>query len=120
MVVSIIVAAAVILPLLVLVVSSFQVLDAGGFDTTWGLANYTTLFTDRVIPKAFVNTLLVCAGSTVIGDVLRRVAGLDQCPHQLSGARPDRAVQSDSVFPEPLRRRDRLAQSGRRQDRAAQ
>ncbi|MGH6682306.1 MAG: ABC transporter permease, partial [Pseudolabrys sp.] len=65
-VVSIIVAAAVILPLLVLVVSSFQVLDTGGFDTTWGLANYRTLFTDRVIPKAFVNTLLVCAGSTVI------------------------------------------------------
>jgi iron(III) transport system permease protein len=65
-VVSIIVAAAVILPLLVLIVSSFQVLDAGGFDTTWGLANYKTLFTDRVIPKAFVNTLLVCAGSTVI------------------------------------------------------
>ncbi|HEY7997947.1 MAG TPA: iron ABC transporter permease [Pseudolabrys sp.] len=65
-VVSIIVAVAVILPLLVLIVSSFQVLDAGGFDTTWGLANYKTLFTDRVIPKAFVNTLLVCAGSTVI------------------------------------------------------
>src|SRR6185437_14073138 len=65
-VVSIIVAAAVILPLLVLIVSSFQVLDAGGFDATWGLANYKTLFTDRVIPKAFVNTLLVCAGSTVI------------------------------------------------------
>jgi len=65
-VVGIIVAAAVILPLLVLIVSSFQVLDAGGFDTTWGLANYETLFTDRVIPKAFVNTLLVCAGSTVI------------------------------------------------------
>jgi iron(III) transport system permease protein len=65
-VVGIIVAAAVILPLLVLIVSSFQVLDAGGFDTTWGLANYKTLFTDRVIPKAFVNTLLVCTGSTVI------------------------------------------------------
>jgi hypothetical protein len=37
--VSIIVAAAVILPLLVLVVSSFRVLDPGGFDTTWGLDN---------------------------------------------------------------------------------
>ena len=65
-VVSIIVAAAVILPLLVLVVSSFQVVDSGGFETTWGLDNYKTLFTDRVIPKAFVNTLVICLGSTII------------------------------------------------------
>ncbi len=65
-VVSIIVAVAVILPLLVLVVSSFRVLDPGGFDTVWGLDNYKTLYTDRVIPKAFANTLIVCAGSTVI------------------------------------------------------
>lgn len=65
-VVSIIVAAAVILPLLVLIVSSFRVLDSGGFDTTWGLDNYRTLYTDRVIPKAFLNTLIVCAGSTVL------------------------------------------------------
>ena len=48
---ALIVAAAVILPLLVLVVSSFQVLDSGGFDTTWGLDNYRTLYTDRVIPR---------------------------------------------------------------------
>jgi iron(III) transport system permease protein len=66
LIVSVIVAAAVILPLLTLVVSSFQVLDSGGFDTTWGLDNYKTLFTDRVIPKAFVNTLLISAGSTVL------------------------------------------------------
>lgn len=69
-VVSLIVAAAVILPLLVLVVSSFQVLDPGGFDTVWGLDNYRTLFTDRVIPKAFVNTLIVCAGSTLLSTLL--------------------------------------------------
>src|SRR6185437_14974707 len=68
--VSTIVAAAVILPLIVLVVSSFQVMDTGGFDTTWGLDNYRTLFTDRVIPKAFVNTLVVCLGSTVIATFL--------------------------------------------------
>jgi hypothetical protein len=37
--VSLIVAAAVILPLAVLVVSSFRVLDPGGFDTVWGLDN---------------------------------------------------------------------------------
>ncbi|HVV60131.1 MAG TPA: iron ABC transporter permease [Pseudolabrys sp.] len=63
---SLIVAAAVILPLLVLIVSSFQVMDSGGFDTTWGLDNYRTLFTDRIIPRAFVNTLIVCAGSTAL------------------------------------------------------
>jgi iron(III) transport system permease protein len=66
LVVSVIVAAAVILPLLTLVVSSFQVLDSGGFDTTWGLDNYRALLTDRVIPKAFVNTLLISTGSTVV------------------------------------------------------
>ena len=69
-VVSVIVAGAVILPLFTLIVSSFQVLDSGGFDTTWGLANYATLFTDRVIPKAFVNTLMISAGSTVLSTFL--------------------------------------------------
>jgi hypothetical protein len=39
LIVSMIVAAAVLLPLFTLVISSFQVLDAGGFDTTWGLDN---------------------------------------------------------------------------------
>jgi len=66
LVVSVIVAAAVILPLFVLIVSSFQVLDSGGFDTTWGFDNYKTLFTDRIIPKAFVNTLLISSGSTIL------------------------------------------------------
>ncbi len=65
-VVSIVVGAAVLLPLFTLVVSSFQVLDSSGFDTTWGLDNYRTLFTDRVIPKAFVNTLIISAGSMVV------------------------------------------------------
>jgi iron(III) transport system permease protein len=69
-VVGLIVAAAVILPLAVLVIASFRVLDPGGFDTVWGLDNYRTLFTDRVIPKAFVNTLIVCLGSTVIATFL--------------------------------------------------
>jgi iron(III) transport system permease protein len=64
--VSFIVAAAVLLPLFTLVVASFQVLDPDGFDTTWGLDNYRTLLTDRVIPKAFVNTLIISAGSTVL------------------------------------------------------
>ncbi len=68
--VSVIVGAAVILPLLVLVVSSFRVLDSSGFDTTWGLENYRTLYTDRIIPKAFVNTLIISAGSTVLATFL--------------------------------------------------
>jgi iron(III) transport system permease protein len=65
-VVSLIVAVAVILPLIVLVISSFKVMDFNGFDSTWGLDNYRTLYTDRVIPKAFVNTLLISAGSTLL------------------------------------------------------
>lgn len=66
MVVSLIVAAAVLLPLATLVVSSFLVLDDLGFSTTWGLKNYRALIYDPVIPGAFVNTLLICTGSTVL------------------------------------------------------
>jgi iron(III) transport system permease protein len=70
LVVGVIVGVAVLLPLFTLVVSSFLVLDEGGFDTAWGLDNYKLLFTDRVIPKAFVNTLLISTGSTVLATVL--------------------------------------------------
>jgi iron(III) transport system permease protein len=70
LVVSAIVAAAVILPLLMLLISSFQVLDPMGWDTTWGFGNYEKLFTDHVIPKAFVNTLVISAGSTVLATLL--------------------------------------------------
>ncbi len=66
MVVSLIVGAAVIVPLGVLFVSSFLVLDPLGWDTVWGFGNYVTLFTDRVIPKAFLNTLMVSSGCTVL------------------------------------------------------
>jgi iron(III) transport system permease protein len=69
-VVSIVVAAAVLLPLLALVVSSFQVMDPSGFDTSWGLDNYRRLYTDRIIPKAFVNTVLISTGTTVLATVL--------------------------------------------------
>jgi iron(III) transport system permease protein len=83
-VVSIVVATAVILPLLTLVVSSFRVLDPGGFDTTWGFDNYKTLFTDRIIPKAFVNTLVISAGSTVLatffGVTLAWINARTNCP----------------------------------------
>ena len=70
MVVSLVVALAVILPLVTLVISSFLVLDGFGWSTHWGLDNYRTLFTDRVIPKAFVNTLLISSGSTVLASFL--------------------------------------------------
>jgi iron(III) transport system permease protein len=70
MVVSLIVGAAVIVPLGVLFVSSFLVLDSLGWDTVWGFDNYVTLFTDRVIPKAFLNTLLVSSGCTVLATLL--------------------------------------------------
>ena len=66
LIVGLIVAAAVLLPLFTLLISSFQVLGPDGFETTWGLDNYRALFTDRIIPKAFVNTLLISAGSTVL------------------------------------------------------
>lgn len=82
--VSVIVAAAVLLPLFTLVVSSFLVLDPLGFDTTWGLANYRALFTDRVIPKAFLNTIIISTGTTVlatfIGVSLAWINARTNCP----------------------------------------
>ena len=69
-VVSIIVGVAVILPLITLVISSFLVLDDLGFDTEWGFGNYVTIVTDPVIPKAFLNTLIICSGCTVLATLL--------------------------------------------------
>lgn len=70
LVVSVIVGAAVIVPLVVLFISSFLVLDDFGFDTEWGFGNYVTMVTDRVIPKAFVNTLLISSGTTILATFL--------------------------------------------------
>ena len=70
LVVAIIVAGAVIVPLAVLFVSSFKVLDPLGWDTTWGFGNYVEMFTDRIIPKAFVNTLIISSGSTILATFL--------------------------------------------------
>lgn len=70
LVVALIVAGAVIVPLVVLFVSSFKVLDPLGWDTTWGFGNYVTMVTDRIIPKAFVNTLIISTGSTVLATLL--------------------------------------------------
>ena len=69
-IVSIIVGVAVILPLITLVISSFLVLDDLGFDTERGFGNYVTIVTDPVIPKAFVNTLIICSGCTVLATLL--------------------------------------------------
>ena len=68
--VGLIVAIAVILPLITLFVSSFLVLDDMGFDSEWGFGNYTTLFTDRIIPKAMLNSLYISSGTTVVSTVL--------------------------------------------------
>ena len=70
MAVSLVVGVAVVLPLITLLVSSFRVLDPLGWDTTWGFENYVVMVTDRVIPKAFVNTVVISAGSTVLATVL--------------------------------------------------
>ena len=68
--VSLIVAAAVLLPLFTLVLSSFQVLDDLGFDTEWGLGNYREMVQDRIIRKAFLNTLLISTGTAVLATFL--------------------------------------------------
>ena len=67
---SAIVAAAVLLPLGALILNSFRVLDALGFDTHWGLDNYRAMVGDRIIRKAFLNTLLISTGSTLLATVL--------------------------------------------------
>ena len=66
---SLIIAAVVLLPLFTLVVASFRVLDGFGFSTHWGLDNYAAFFNDRIIRKAFVNTLWISAGSTLLAMV---------------------------------------------------
>lgn len=65
-----VVAVAVLLPLFTLVLNSFRVLDDLGFDTEWGLDNYRVLVQDRIIRKAFLNTLFVSTGSTLLATVL--------------------------------------------------
>jgi iron(III) transport system permease protein len=61
-----VVAAAVVIPLLALVVNSFLVLDDLGFGTQWGLANYREMVRGEVVPQALLNTLLVSAGATLL------------------------------------------------------
>jgi iron(III) transport system permease protein len=70
LVAGLLVGAAVLLPLCALVLNSFRVLDDLGFDTRWGLDNYRALVQDRIIRKAFVNTLFVSTGATLLATVL--------------------------------------------------
>lgn len=65
-IISVIVVLAVVLPLIALVVNSFLVLDDQGFDTEWGLENYYEMYDDPVIRKAFINTLMISTGSTLL------------------------------------------------------
>lgn len=68
--VGLVIAVAVVLPLITLTVNSFLVLDDLGFDTEWGLANYPEMFQDRIIRKAFFNTLIICTGTTLLATFL--------------------------------------------------
>lgn len=68
--VGLIIAAAVLLPLVTLTVNSFLVLDDLGFDTEWGLDNYPEMFRDRLIRKAFFNTLIISSGTTILATFL--------------------------------------------------
>ncbi|MGH7365026.1 MAG: hypothetical protein ACREK9_01330, partial [Candidatus Rokuibacteriota bacterium] len=81
---SLVVAVAVLLPLVSLIVSSFRVLDFLGFDTHWGLDNYRVLVSDRIIRKAFLNTLIISTGSmllaTVLGVSLAWINARTNCP----------------------------------------
>jgi iron(III) transport system permease protein len=65
-----VIGAVVLLPIFTLIVSSFRVLSEFGFSSTWGLDNYEALFTDRIIRKSIVNTLLISTGATVLATVL--------------------------------------------------
>jgi iron(III) transport system permease protein len=65
-------------------VSSFLVLDDMGFDTEWGFENYTLLYTDRVIPKAILNTFFISSGTmflaTFLGVSLAWINARTNCP----------------------------------------
>lgn len=69
-VVGLVVFAAVILPLFWLVWESFHVLGPFGFDTEWGLGNYVEMLRGRVIRHAFLNTLKISTGTTLLATFL--------------------------------------------------
>ncbi len=81
---SLVIFIAIILPLFWLVLSSFQILDDMGFDTEWGLGNYYEIFQGRVIRKAFINTLIISTGTTILatflGVLLAWINARTNCP----------------------------------------
>jgi len=81
---SIVIAAVVLLPLATMIVSSFQVLDGFGFSSHWGLGNYRAMMEDRIIKKAFFNTLMISSGTmfiaTLFGVSLAWINARTNCP----------------------------------------
>ncbi|MGH8635651.1 MAG: hypothetical protein ACREUZ_00795, partial [Burkholderiales bacterium] len=69
-IVAIVVGAAVVVPLLVLVVASFRVLDELGFNAEWGLGNYRQIFHHSGLREAFFNTVVISVGSTALSVIL--------------------------------------------------
>ena len=65
-----IVAAAVFLPLIALIVSSFRVQDELGFSATWGLGNYKLMVEHGPLREAFFNTIAIATGATVLSTIV--------------------------------------------------
>ena len=81
---AVIVAAAVFLPLIALVVSSFRVQDELGFGATWGLGNYRLMVQQAPLREAFFNTIAIATGatalSTIVGVSLAWLNARTNCP----------------------------------------
>jgi iron(III) transport system permease protein len=67
---AVIVAAAVFLPLIALIVSSFRVQDELGFGATWGLGNYKLMVEHAPLREAFFNTIAIATGATAISTIV--------------------------------------------------
>ncbi|MBI3128728.1 MAG: iron ABC transporter permease [Candidatus Tectomicrobia bacterium] len=82
--VSLFVTAMVVLPLASLVVNSFLVPDELGFDTEWGFGNYREMVRGHVIRRAFLNTLVISSGTTLLatfmGVALAWINARTNCP----------------------------------------
>lgn len=68
--VGLMVAAAVFLPLIALIVSSFRVLDVLGFGSEWGLGNYREMARVSIIRAAFLNTFAISTGATILATLV--------------------------------------------------
>jgi iron(III) transport system permease protein len=69
-VVGLAVGAMVLVPILVLVYSSFREADRFGFSSTWSLANYRRFIEDIRLWRAFLNTLVISTGVTLLAGAL--------------------------------------------------